>query len=128
METRTGIGSALLAHSEIRAATSSGPAIRALVEEELGAPVTELFASFEERPFASASIGQVHRARLHDGREVAVKVQHPGIARAMESDLAGAGVIEAAIGETNVNPISVMRTAPPNHQSARSSRRIAEAR
>ncbi|MCB9568330.1 MAG: AarF/ABC1/UbiB kinase family protein [Myxococcales bacterium] len=81
-----------------RAATSSGPAIRALVEEELGAPVTELFASFEERPFASASIGQVHRARLHDGREVAVKVQHPGIARAMESDLAGAGVIEAAIG------------------------------
>ncbi len=46
-------------------------------------------------PIASASIGQVHRGRLHDGREVAVKVQHPGIARAVESDLANASLLES---------------------------------
>ncbi|MEZ4454510.1 MAG: AarF/ABC1/UbiB kinase family protein [Nannocystaceae bacterium] len=80
------------------AATSPAPAIRRLVEEELGAPVDQLFVEFEDRPFASASIGQVHRARLEDGRAVAVKVQHPGIAAAMESDLAGAGLLEGALG------------------------------
>lgn len=79
------------------AATSPAPAIRRLVEEELGAPVDALFAEWEDQPFASASIGQVHRARLADGRAVAVKVQHPGIAAAMESDLAGAGLLEGAM-------------------------------
>jgi predicted unusual protein kinase regulating ubiquinone biosynthesis (AarF/ABC1/UbiB family) len=71
--------------------------IRALVEEELGAPVDRLFAEWDDAPIASASIGQVHRARLYedDGLEVAVKVQHPGIRRAVESDLANAGVLES---------------------------------
>src|SRR5262245_59497355 len=53
--------------------------VRSTVETELGAPLEELFGQFDERPIASASIGQVHRARLKDGREVVVKVQHPGI-------------------------------------------------
>jgi len=57
------------------------------VEDELGAPVSELYQRFEAKPIASASIGQVHRATLHDGTEVAVKVQRPEIERTIEADL-----------------------------------------
>jgi predicted unusual protein kinase regulating ubiquinone biosynthesis (AarF/ABC1/UbiB family) len=81
-----------------QAPRSSPQAIRAVVEEDLGGPVDRLFAEWEDEPLASASIGQVHRARLHDGREVAVKVQHPGIARAVESDLANASLLESFVG------------------------------
>jgi predicted unusual protein kinase regulating ubiquinone biosynthesis (AarF/ABC1/UbiB family) len=81
-----------------QAPRSSAAAIRALVEEELHQPVDALFAEWDDVPIASASIGQVHRARLADGREVAVKVQHPGIARAVESDLANAGLLESFVG------------------------------
>lgn len=83
----------------LRSAAPTSPygAIREVVEEELGAPIDRLFARFEEVPFASASIGQVHRATLDDGREVAVKVQHPGIARAIASDLDNASVIEPLV-------------------------------
>jgi len=92
------------------APTSSPEAIRRLVEEDLGAPMDELFAEWETEPFASASIGQVHRATLADGRRVAVKVQHPGIAKAVESDLANAGIFESiasTLGPKNVNPKQV---------------------
>jgi predicted unusual protein kinase regulating ubiquinone biosynthesis (AarF/ABC1/UbiB family) len=84
------------AMKRLRAAapTSSPKEIVALVEEELEQPLDVLFAEFEREPFASASIGQVHKAKLHDGREVAVKVQHPGIIKALESDLANAGIVE----------------------------------
>ena len=81
-----------------QAPRSSAAAIRALVEEELGAPVDRLFAEFDDAPLASASIGQVHRALTPDGIEVAVKVQHPGIARAVESDLANASLLESFVG------------------------------
>ena len=83
-----------------QAPRSSPAAIRALVEEELRAPVGELFSEFVDEPIASASIGQVHRATLPDGRVVAVKVQHPNIRGAVESDLASAGILEsfAALG------------------------------
>ncbi|MEA3407588.1 MAG: AarF/ABC1/UbiB kinase family protein [Chloroflexota bacterium] len=57
------------------------------VQEELGAPLGELYQRFEAEPIASASIGQVHRAALHDSTEVAVKVQRPGIERTIETDL-----------------------------------------
>jgi predicted unusual protein kinase regulating ubiquinone biosynthesis (AarF/ABC1/UbiB family) len=88
------------AMSKLRAAAphSSPAAIRGVVESELGKPIAELFAEWGAEPIASASIGQVHRAVLHDGREVAVKVQHPGIDRAIESDLRNAGVIEGLVG------------------------------
>src|SRR5205085_11954626 len=49
----------------------SSKAIRKVIEEDLGEPIREVFAEFDEDPIAAASIGQVHRARLHDGREVA---------------------------------------------------------
>jgi predicted unusual protein kinase regulating ubiquinone biosynthesis (AarF/ABC1/UbiB family) len=76
---------------------SSSAEIRACVEQELGKPIDQLFAKWNDEPLASASIGQVHVATLPDGREVAVKVQHPGIVQAVEGDLANAGLIEGLI-------------------------------
>ena len=60
----------------------------AVVENELGGAPEQLFAEFAPTPLAAASIGQVHAARLHDGTEVAVKVQYPGVAAAIGADLA----------------------------------------
>ncbi len=58
-----------------------------VVTQEFGAPPDEVFASWEYEPFAAASIGQVHRATTKDGHVVAVKVQYPGIDKAIEADL-----------------------------------------
>lgn len=58
-----------------------------VLTEELGAPAGELFQEFDSAPLAAASIGQVYRARLHDGRVVAVKIQRPGARDAIETDL-----------------------------------------
>lgn len=57
------------------------------IEHAFGKSVGELFASMDALPYAAASIGQVHRAVLHDGREVVVKVQYPGVAKSCDSDL-----------------------------------------
>jgi predicted unusual protein kinase regulating ubiquinone biosynthesis (AarF/ABC1/UbiB family) len=64
-----------------------------LVRAELGGPVSAHFAEFEHDAFAAASIGQVHRAVTHDGEAVAVKVQYPGMAEAVESDLRNLGLL-----------------------------------
>ena len=61
--------------------------IKQQVEKELGKSLTQAFRSFDEQPFAAASIGQVHQATLHDGTRVVVKVQYPGVDEACESDL-----------------------------------------
>ncbi|SCX15870.1 ABC1 kinase family protein [Mycolicibacterium fluoranthenivorans] len=61
-------------------------ALRTL-ENELGRPVDAVFAEFDAEPVAAASIGQVHRAVLQDGRRVAVKIQYPGVAQAIRDDL-----------------------------------------
>ncbi|MFC5286646.1 ABC1 kinase family protein [Actinokineospora guangxiensis] len=61
--------------------------VQRLLAEQLGAPLAEVFAEFDPEPMAAASIAQVHRARLRDGTEVAVKVQRPGIQPTIERDL-----------------------------------------
>src|SRR5487761_2091295 len=69
------------------APTVSFKQMRRVVEEDLEAPISEIFSEFDEEPIAAASIGQVYRARLaEDGREVAVKVQYPGVAGAVRAD------------------------------------------
>lgn len=78
---------AILAELQHSAKPSPFREVRKTIEKDLGAPIDELFASFEREPIAAASIGQVHRATLPDGRAVAVKVQYPGIAEAIESDM-----------------------------------------
>lgn len=82
--------------------TTAPAEVRAILAAELGAPIEQLFASFEETPFASASLGQVHRAVTRDGAHVAVKVQHADVDLAVKSDLANAGILEsmAALGGT----------------------------
>jgi predicted unusual protein kinase regulating ubiquinone biosynthesis (AarF/ABC1/UbiB family) len=61
-----------------------------LMRKEFGAPLGRVFSEFDERAFAAASIGQVHRAVTVDGDEVVVKVQYPGVAEAVETDLRNA--------------------------------------
>jgi predicted unusual protein kinase regulating ubiquinone biosynthesis (AarF/ABC1/UbiB family) len=67
--------------------------MRGVIEDDLEDSLDQLFAELEPRAVASASIGQVYRARLHDGRRVAVKVQYPGVARAVRADLQNMGLI-----------------------------------
>ena len=64
--------------------------IERLLRRELGGPLKTFFSEFDERAFAAASIGQVHRATTVDGAEVVVKVQYPGVAEAVETDLRNA--------------------------------------
>jgi len=68
--------------------------VKVVLEEEYDDRDPEkVFDEIEHEAFAAASIGQVHRARLHDGTEVAVKIQYPGVADALESDMANAGML-----------------------------------
>src|SRR3954447_1508426 len=67
--------------------------MRKVIESELGEKLSETFAEFDEEPIAAASIGQVYRARLPDGRVVAVKVQYPGVAAAVRADMQNLGMI-----------------------------------
>jgi len=70
------------------APTVSFKQMRRVIEDDLEQSISEVFASFDEEPIAAASIGQVYRATLHDGhREVAVKVQYPGVAAAVRADM-----------------------------------------
>ncbi len=71
--------------------------VRAIIRAELGAEVEDLFAAFEAEPLASASIAQVHRARLKDGAEVVVKVQRPDLKQRIEADLEIMGFLARAL-------------------------------
>lgn len=66
---------------------------RTVLEADLGARAESAFATFDWEPFAAASIGQVHAAQLTDGREVAVKIQYPGVAEAIHADLRNAELL-----------------------------------
>lgn len=67
--------------------------MRKVIEQELDDELGEIFATFEQEPIAAASIGQVYRATLHDGRDVAVKVQYPGVASAVRADMQNLGLM-----------------------------------
>ena len=76
------------------------PELRAQLESALGESVETRFASFDTVPLGSASLAQVHRARLHDGRVVAVKIQRPGIAEEVSHDLATLESIASGVDHT----------------------------
>lgn len=67
------------------------PTVKAAIERAFERPLDELFAEFSQQPIGAASIGQVHRARTRDGQDVAVKVQYPGIADTIRSDMKNLG-------------------------------------
>jgi ubiquinone biosynthesis protein len=77
----------LQSHSKYPAEGFRGAQIPGIIEAAFGRPLNELFDSFDLTPVASASIAQVHRARLKDGREVAVKIRRPGISRVVDNDI-----------------------------------------
>ncbi|MFF3647551.1 ABC1 kinase family protein [Streptomyces sp. NPDC002181] len=72
--------------------------VHQVLAERLGADWRDLFEEFEDKPAAAASIGQVHRAVWHDGRQVAVKVQYPGAGEALLSDLKQLGRFAGLLG------------------------------
>ncbi len=85
-------------HEKLAELRDSAPRVpfaemRKVIEEELEDPIDEVFAEFDEEAVAAASIGQVYRAKLPDGRDVAVKVQYPGVASAVRSDLQNIGLL-----------------------------------
>ncbi|MDP2710214.1 MAG: AarF/ABC1/UbiB kinase family protein [Solirubrobacteraceae bacterium] len=67
--------------------------MRKVIEGEYDASIEDVFYTFDPVPIAAASIGQVYRARLKDGRDVAVKVQYPGVAQAVRADMQNLGII-----------------------------------
>ncbi|KAL5794339.1 hypothetical protein ACOSP7_002933 [Xanthoceras sorbifolium] len=76
-----------LAKLQDRVPAFSPEKAKRFIESELGAPIEQLFKTFEERPIAAASLGQVHRAILHNGEKVVVKVQRPGLKKLFDIDL-----------------------------------------
>ena len=91
LSTRPDVVGAALAE-ELRLLQADVPAdppqvIRAVIEKEFGQPIDQLFIEFDDVPIASASIGQVHKARLPNGHKVVVKVQHAGIEAKVNEDL-----------------------------------------
>lgn len=77
-----------------KAPALSPEASEQVIMREFGVPPQQLFATWQRQPFAAASIGQVHRATTHGGEQVAVKVQYPGIDKAVENDLKSLAVLE----------------------------------
>jgi predicted unusual protein kinase regulating ubiquinone biosynthesis (AarF/ABC1/UbiB family) len=84
---------AKLAQLQTMAPSVSFKDMRKVIEQDLGEPLNAAFADFDEEAIAAASIGQVFRARLLDGREVAVKVQYPGIKDIVRADLKNLGLV-----------------------------------
>jgi predicted unusual protein kinase regulating ubiquinone biosynthesis (AarF/ABC1/UbiB family) len=67
--------------------------MKKVIEDSYDEPLDEVFETFDPVPIAAASIGQVYKARMHDGRDVAVKVQYPGVASAVRADMQNLGMI-----------------------------------
>ena len=103
-----------LAHLQTAAPADPPDMVRATIEAEFGKPLGNLFAQFDDAPLASASIAQVHLARLHSGEQVVVKVQHAGIADKIMPDLdILAGLAELAEKHSSqvrlYQPVAVVR-------------------
>jgi predicted unusual protein kinase regulating ubiquinone biosynthesis (AarF/ABC1/UbiB family) len=75
--------------------------VERVIREELGGPPEERFREFSPTPLAAASLGQVHRAVLHDGREVAVKVQYPGIEQTLIGDMENLGLMVKTVSKAS---------------------------
>ena len=88
----------MLAELQTNAPPMSTELVYKTIESQLGSPPNILFRTFDDTPLASASIGQVHRAVTQDGRHVAVKVQYPGVDKAIASDLENSDVLLNAMG------------------------------
>ena len=109
------------APAELRALWDNVPAapaaaIAQVIEDELGAPPAQLFARWDPKPLAAASLGQVHAAVDHDGRELAVKVQYPGVDVALAGDLASDGFARRLAGtelgrELSAEAVAAVRAA-----------------
>jgi len=82
--------------------------IRSAVERELGRSLDAVFSEFDPEPLASASLAQVHRARLRDGREVAVKVQYPDVERIVRTDLANVRRACAVYEHFDPQPVALL--------------------
>jgi predicted unusual protein kinase regulating ubiquinone biosynthesis (AarF/ABC1/UbiB family) len=82
-----------LAQLQTAAPPMSFELVAGVVTGELGSPPEKAFGAFDPEPMAAASIGQVHRAQTHDGRDVAVKVQYPGVDKAILADLQNADML-----------------------------------
>ena len=78
--------------------------------DEIGEPPDDVFAEFDEEPIAAASIGQVYRAVLRSGEPVAVKIQYPGIDRAIESDLKNLHLLEQVMRASTFGKLDVHRS------------------
>jgi len=89
---------AVLAKLQNQAQPMTYETVARVVEEELGGPPDRLFARFDREPLAAASLGQVHRAATREGHEVVVKVQYPGIGKALHSDFDNLGLLVKALG------------------------------
>jgi predicted unusual protein kinase regulating ubiquinone biosynthesis (AarF/ABC1/UbiB family) len=76
----------------------SYPMISEQIRKELGSKPEQLFRNFDQTAFAAASLGQVHRAKLKDGRDVAVKVQYPGVAGTVDQDLKNLKILLKTLG------------------------------
>ncbi|MDF1630702.1 MAG: AarF/UbiB family protein [Alcanivoracaceae bacterium] len=93
-----------------RAHPENFSAIREVIESSLQQPLEKLFLEFDPQPIAAASIGQVHKAVMHDGRCVAVKVQRPGLSEVIDLDMAllklFVGSIESLLPPTDLDTIT----------------------
>lgn len=98
-----GVGATAAARAVLGGLWDNVPAVAAgaiarVIEEDLGQPPQVLFAHWDPAPLAAASLGQVHAARLHDGTEVVIKVQYPGVADALRADLDDAAFVRKLAG------------------------------
>lgn len=126
----------VLAALQDRVPPRSFDTVSRVVEQELGRPLKEVYAEFEPRPIAAASLAQVHRARLRSGRRVAVKVQYPEIAALVRSDLSNLRLLFRAVDwmEPDFDPMPLVEEladAVPREldfqSEARNAERIAQA-